>query len=94
MEKIAFISGGTFVYWSSIIMTLAAVTAIAFYAAAYLAKGGVAATMEPHLKVFDGLKALEESGNTSVVGGIYRYPDANTAFDAACDAMKAILKEV
>ena len=25
---------------------------------------------------------------------IYRYPDANTAFDAACDAMKAILKEV
>jgi hypothetical protein len=50
--------------------------------------------MEPHLKVFDGLKALEESGNTSVVGGIYRYPDANTAFDAACDAMKEILKEV
>ena len=61
---------------------------------AYIAKGGVAATMEPHLKVFDGLKALEESGNTSVVGGIYRYPDANTAFDAACNAMKAILKEV
>ena len=61
---------------------------------AYLAKGGVAATMEPHLKVFDGLKALEESGNTSVVGGVYQYPDANTAFDAACNAMKAILKEV
>ena len=61
---------------------------------AFLAKGGSAATMEPHLKVFDGLKALEESGNTSVVGGIYQYPDANTAFDAACDAMKAILKEV
>ena len=61
---------------------------------AYIAKGGVAATMEPHLKVFDGLKALEESGNTSVVGGVYQYPDANTAFDAACNAMKAILKEV
>ena len=60
----------------------------------FMAKGGSAVTMEPHLKVFDGLKALEESGNTSVVGGIYRYPDANTAFDAACDAMKAILKEV
>ena len=60
----------------------------------FIARGGNAATMEPHLKVFDGLKALEESGNTSVVGGIYRYPDANTAFDAACDAMKAILMEV
>jgi sugar phosphate isomerase/epimerase len=62
--------------------------------AEYYAIGGRALTVEPHLKVFDGLKALEESGNTSVVGGIYRYPDANTAFDAACDAMKAILKEV
>lgn len=60
----------------------------------FIARGGNAVTMEPHLKVFDGLKALEESGNTSVVGGIYRYPDANTAFDAACDAMKAILMEV
>ena len=60
----------------------------------FMERGGNACTMEPHLKVFDGLKALEESGNTSVVGGIYRYPDANTAFDAACDAMKAILKEV
>lgn len=40
MEKIAFISGGTFIYWSSIILALAAVTAIAFYASAYLAKGG------------------------------------------------------
>ena len=60
----------------------------------YLAQGGSAMTLEPHLKVFDGLKALEESGNTSVVGGVYQYPDANTAFDAACNAMKAILKEV
>ena len=40
MEKIAFISGGTFIYWSSIILALAAVTAIAIYMAAYLAKGG------------------------------------------------------
>lgn len=59
----------------------------------FISRGGSAVTMEPHLKVFDGLKALEESGNTSVVGGIYRYPDANTAFDAACEAMKDILKE-
>lgn len=40
MEKIAFISGGTFIYWSSIILALAALTAIAFYAAVYLGKGG------------------------------------------------------
>ena len=40
MEKIAFISGGTFIYWSSVMLTLAVVTAIAFYASAYLAKGG------------------------------------------------------
>ena len=67
---------------------------VAYVVKEFLAKGGRDMTIEPHLKVFDGLKALEESGNTSVVGGIYRYPDANTAFDAACDAMKAILKEV
>ena len=67
---------------------------VPFIVKSFMEQGGNACTMEPHLKVFDGLKALEESGNTSVVGGIYRYPDANTAFDAACDAMKAILKEV
>lgn len=45
MEKIAFISGGTFIYWTSIMMALAVVTAIAFYAAFYLARGGSAAAM-------------------------------------------------
>ena len=40
MEKIAFISNGSFVYWSSIILTLAAVTAIAAFAALYLRKSG------------------------------------------------------
>lgn len=38
MEKVAFISGGTFIYWSSIILTLAAVTAIMLFAALYLNK--------------------------------------------------------
>ena len=42
MEKIAYISGGTFIYWSSIILALAVVTAIALYMAFYLAKGGKA----------------------------------------------------
>lgn len=38
MERIAFISGNTFVYWSSIVLALAAVTAAAIYGAFYLNK--------------------------------------------------------
>ena len=40
MEKIAFISGGIFIYWSSIILSLAALAAIAIFAAMYLGKSG------------------------------------------------------
>lgn len=40
MEKIAFIIDGTFVYWSSIILTLAAFAAIVVFAALYLHKSG------------------------------------------------------
>ena len=40
MEKIAFISGGTFIYWSSIILTLAVVAAMAVYAGIYICKSG------------------------------------------------------
>ena len=40
MEKIAFISGGIFIYWSSIILALAALAAIAIFAAMYLGKSG------------------------------------------------------
>lgn len=60
---------------------------------AYLAQGGSALTLEPHLKVFDGLKELEEEGNTSAVGG-YSYPSADAAFDASCNALREILKGV
>ena len=38
MERIAFISGGIFIYWSSIILALAALAAIAIFAAVYLEK--------------------------------------------------------
>ena len=58
---------------------------------AYLAKGGCAMTLEPHLKVFDGLKALEEDGNTSAVGS-FVYPTSDDAFDAACNALRDILE--
>ena len=40
MERIAFISGGTYIYWSSIILTLAVLTAIAAFVALYLYKSG------------------------------------------------------
>lgn len=40
MERIAFISGDTFLYWSQILVTLGALAAVAFYGAGYLAKGG------------------------------------------------------
>ena len=36
MDRIAFIFGETFIYWSSIVLTLAAVTAICFFLAFYL----------------------------------------------------------
>ena len=57
----------------------------------YLNMGGEAMTVEPHLKVFDGLKDLEQKGDASVVGTKYQYPDSDTAFDAACSALKALL---
>lgn len=40
MDRIAFIIGDTFVYWSSIMLTLAAATAICIFLAAYLGKSG------------------------------------------------------
>jgi len=59
----------------------------------YLAQGGQAMTLEPHLKVFDGLKELEAPGEESVVGK-FTYPDSDAAFDAACNALKTILEGI
>lgn len=43
MEKIAYISGGTYVYWQSIVLVLASAVAICFFLAFYLGKSGNAA---------------------------------------------------
>lgn len=52
-------------------------------------------TLEPHLKVFDGLKDLENrSGVPLSVGEEYSYPTNRAAFDAACEAFKGVLKNV
>ena len=56
----------------------------------YLADGGDALTLEPHLKVFDGLAALEREGERSAVGK-YVYQSGDAAFDAAADALRSIL---
>lgn len=40
MEKIAFITQGTYVYWSSIILALAALSTICLFGALYFGKGG------------------------------------------------------
>ena len=58
---------------------------------AYIAQGGTAMTLEPHLTVFSGLSSLEREGERSQVGEVYTYPDADSAFDAACDALKKLL---
>ncbi len=57
----------------------------------YLALGGNAFTMEPHLMDFVGLSALEKEGEKSVVGESFSYKDNNEAFDAACKAFKSLL---
>ena len=59
----------------------------------YLAMGGECMTVEPHLKVFGGLKALERKGEQSLIGGTYTYETNDQAFDAACAALRDILAE-
>lgn len=51
-------------------------------------------TMEPHLKVFDGLKDLEQSGGAESVKEEYSYPTNRDAFDAAAAAFRAVLSTV
>ncbi len=50
-------------------------------------------TLEPHLKVFDGLKDLEQSGGAESVKEEYEYPSNRAAFDAACAAFRSVLDE-
>lgn len=57
----------------------------------YQKMGGNAVTIEPHLTVFEGLAELENDDNASVVGEVYRYPSNRAAFDAASNALKALL---
>lgn len=56
---------------------------------AFRAQGGTAVSVEPHLKVFSGLEALEHGEKTIIDD--FAYPSSDAAFDAACTALKALL---
>ena len=56
----------------------------------FIQKGGNSFTIEPHLTVFEGFSHLERKGEKSQISE-YVYPDSNTAFDAACNALKGLL---
>ena len=58
----------------------------------FIQRGGTDLTIEPHLKVFDGLNELERDSARSAVGG-FLYDSNDEAFDAACSALNALLKE-
>ncbi len=47
-------------------------------------------TVEPHLAVFKGLEALEQSGETSVIDGAM-FPSSDAAFDFAVSSLRKIL---
>lgn len=66
---------------------------VAYVVKQFLAQGGKNVTVEPHLKVFDGLKELEAPGDESVVGQ-FVYPNRDASFDAACSALKNILEGI
>ncbi len=59
----------------------------------FLARGGTCMTIEPHLKVFGGLKGLERAGEETKMAKGFCYETNDEAFDAACAALRAILAE-
>lgn len=67
---------------------------VAYIVREFLAQGGKAMTVEPHLSVFEGLKELEENGDIGAIGKQFTYPTAGDAFDAACNALKDILEAI
>lgn len=56
----------------------------------FLSCGGKCVTIEPHLAVFAGLENLENDGEKSVVGNVYRYASNEEAFAAAITAFKEL----
>ncbi len=57
----------------------------------YIKMGGTCFTMEPHLHNFTGLDKLEQEGNESKLETRFAFKNNEEAFDAACDAFKALI---
>ncbi len=58
----------------------------------FIENGGRCFTMEPHLSVFDGLAALENEDEKSLVGaGEFIFKTTEEAFDAGCTAFKKLI---
>ena len=55
------------------------------------AQGGKVLSLEPDLTIFKGFAELEQT-NESIDENGYRYPDSETAFAAAANALKEIIK--
>ena len=65
---------------------------ISYLVKEYSKQGGGIMTLEPHLMVFDGLAALEADEKTDIDN--FSYPDNDTAFDVAANALKEIIKAI
>lgn len=59
----------------------------------FILKGGKHFTIEPHLKVFEGLASLENEDKKSAVAS-FKYGSNNESFDVACKAFKDLIKEL
>lgn len=105
MEKIAFIYGNTFIYWNSVVMTLAAGVAICLFLAFYLPSGkklaaAVAVPLALVLSVFLGRLFhwyFRPDSYTSFVKAMTDYTSGGYALMgcfAACGATAGILKLV
>ncbi|MFI3206700.1 MAG: TIM barrel protein [Clostridia bacterium] len=57
----------------------------------FIALGGKDFTIEPHLTVFDGLAELEQEGDKSVVGEVFKFASKEEAFDVACNSFKSLI---
>ena len=58
----------------------------------FLRRGGQVLTLEPHLADFEGLHGLEQEGERTTLGSkLFSYRDNNESFDAAVNALNAIL---
>lgn len=64
-----------------------------FLVSEYSKQGGGVMTLEPHLKIFDGLAALEESEEKTDIDD-FTYPDNDAAFDVAANAIKEIISSL